>query len=201
MTYVELSGELDHALFNWLKSRSHDLLHLSVRAGHGDKQAQAQLGAMSLMMAAGPLTDGPAAESEEMPALELGGVKLEETLTTEEMLQEAANRAIQALGPGRGAAYGSRVHAEFAEQIEALGNPNLFTEQSYLNGRPVPYGTPGSIRIDVGEGTIELPTAVYDLKTGGAELSARRIQELRSQLPEPIDGRDIGIKQIKPSNN
>ena len=59
---------------------------------------------------------------------------------------------------------------------------DLSTEQSYLNGEPLGYGTPGSIRIDVGEGTVESPMAVFDLKTGSATLTPARILQVQSQL-------------------
>jgi hypothetical protein len=50
----------------------------------------------------------------------------------------------------------------------------LSTEVSHLNGALVTYGTPGSVKLDVVEGDLLVPTAVYDLKTGSATLAAAR---------------------------
>lgn len=54
---------------------------------------------------------------------------------------------------------------------------------NYLDGAEVPYGTPGSIRIDVGQydanGQIQ---AVFDLKTGSATLTPARIQQIQQAV-------------------
>jgi len=115
--------------------------------------------------------------------------------STESVLTGLANQAVDNLGPGSGSVYGTLVHSEFSDLVEGLGNPNLFTEQSYLNGNPVDYGTPGSIRIDVGEGTVDAPTNVYDLKTGGATLKPQRVGQIQSHLP---NGSNVNVTQIKP---
>jgi len=96
---------------------------------------------------------------------------------------------------GSGRVYGTLVHSAFQDEVEALNNPNLFTEQSYLNGAPAGYGTPGSIRIDLGEGTLESPTAVFDLKTGSATLTPARILQFQSQLP---GGSSVPIYEVRP---
>ena len=115
--------------------------------------------------------------------------------TTAEQLAAAASRAAQSVGEGSGPVYGTNVHTAFQAEVDALGNPSLFTEQSYLNGEPVDYGTPGSIRVDVGEGTVDQPTAVYDLKTGSATLSPGRIFQIQSNLP---GGSNIPVIVVKP---
>ena len=81
-----------------------------------------------------------------------------------------------------------------ADEVNAAGNPNLTTEQSFLNGMKVDYGTPGSIRVDVAEGPVGNPTAVYDLKTGAATLSPQRILQIQSHLPNP----NTPVLMIKP---
>ena len=125
-----------------------------------------------------------------------GGLKAQGgTGTTADALQGAANRAAAEVGPGSGATYGTAVHSEFASQVEALGNPNLSTEQSYLNGNSVTYGTPGSIRADVVEGPVDNPTAVYDLKTGNATLTPERVTQIQNNLP---GGTNVPVKEIKP---
>jgi hypothetical protein len=105
----------------------------------------------------------------------------ESTVTddTVSQLTAAAGRAADAVGEGEGHAYGSAVHSAFQEEVDALGDSSLKTEQSFLNGKPVTYGTKDSVRPDVtefdGQGNIK---AVYDLKTGGATMSAARMQQI-----------------------
>jgi RHS repeat-associated protein len=118
-----------------------------------------------------------------------------ETVSTESLLTDLATQAAQNVGSGSGAVYGTLVHSEFSDLIEGLGNQNLFTEQNYLNGVPVDGNLPGSIRIDVGEGTVNAPTAVYDLKTGQATLKPQRIQQIQSHLP---NGSNVPVTEIRP---
>jgi hypothetical protein len=115
--------------------------------------------------------------------------------TTSEILQGAANRAAATVGEGSGAAYGTAVHSEFTSEIEALGNPNLSSEVSYLKGEVVAYGTKGSIRADAVEGPLNSPNTVYDLKTGNASLTPARTQQIQSNLP---GGSNVPVKEIKP---
>ena len=103
--------------------------------------------------------------------------------STQSTLTSSTQRANATVGPGRGGPHGTRVHTAFEAEVQALGNPNLATEQSYLNGAWVRRGTPGSVRLDVVEGPVTAPTAIYDLKTGGATLTPARIAEIRSHLP------------------
>lgn len=107
----------------------------------------------------------------------------------------AANDAVQNVGTGSGAAYGTAVHSEFADLVDGMGNSSLSTEISYKNGVQVPYGTAGSIRADVVEGPLHAPTAVYDLKTGSATLTPARIQQIQSHLP---GGSNVPVQEIKP---
>jgi len=110
-------------------------------------------------------------------------------------LTAAANRAAQSVGPGSGPVYGTQVHATFQAEVEALGQSGLQTEMSYLNGAEVPYGTPGSIRIDVGQysanGQIQ---SVFDLKTGSATLTAARIQQIQQAV-----GSQVPVIVIRPN--
>ena len=115
--------------------------------------------------------------------------------TTLQQLQGAASRAAQNVGEGSGPVYGTALHSAFKTEIGALGKSDLFTEQSYLNGRPVDYGTPGSIRIDLGEGTVNSPTSVYDLKTGRAVLTPARIQQIQLHLPS---GSTVPVYEVRP---
>ena len=102
---------------------------------------------------------------------------------TGDLLTSLAGKAQATVGEGSGAVYGTAVHSAFAEEIKALGDANLSTEVSYLNGEVVPYGTAGSVRLDVVEGNPLSPTAIYDLKTGSAALTPSRIAQIQANLP------------------
>ena len=75
---------------------------------------------------------------------------------------------------------GVAVHAAFAANISAMG---YSAEISYLNGRVVPYGTPGSVRADGVFGPIQRPSFVVDLKTGGAYVSRAAAAAYARNLP------------------
>jgi len=110
-------------------------------------------------------------------------------------LSAAATRAAQQVGPGRGSVYGTRVHSAFEVEVNALGKGNIHTEVSYLNGQIVPYGTKGSVRLDVVNGPVNAPISVYDLKTGGATLTQARIQQIQSHIS---NGRFVPVSEIRP---
>jgi hypothetical protein len=113
--------------------------------------------------------------------------------TTAERLTAAADRAASTIGQGRGSVYGTIVHKAFSNEVVNLGDSNIASEVSYLNGDPVPYGTPGSVRLDVVEGPPDAPTAVYDLKTGRATLSPRRTAQIQKHIP---NGTDVPVVRI-----
>lgn len=115
-------------------------------------------------------------------------------VTTKDLLIGASQRARNVIGVGRGSAYGTRVHSAFAAEVRKLG-ANVTCEVSYLHGRVVPYRTPGAIRVDVVEGTLIRPSAIYDLKTGGATLTPQRIRKIQQHLP---GGGHIPIIEIRP---
>lgn len=48
---------------------------------------------------------------------------------------------------------------------------------------------------NVGEGTVDAPTAVYDLKTGSATLTPARIQQIQSHLP---GGSSVPVYEVRP---
>lgn len=54
----------------------------------------------------------------------------------------------------------------------------------------------GSIRLDVVEGDILEPQAVYDLKTGSATLTPARIAQIQENLP--VGYQDIPVTEIRP---
>jgi RHS repeat-associated protein len=85
-------------------------------------------------------------------------------LTNRQLLQEVARRAEQKVG-GWGAVAGTRKHTyarRLLDRYQSLfGNRGLETEVSFLNGVRVPYGTAGSVRIDVLEAGAQ---SVFDYK-------------------------------------
>jgi RHS repeat-associated protein len=95
-------------------------------------------------------------------------------------LADSAAKAYANVGKGKGAAYGTRVHSEFASINRTKG---ISTEVSYMNGAVVPYGTKGSVRVDAAKGATNAPEAIGDLKCGGACLTQQRINDIRSHLP------------------
>ncbi|MGO9559436.1 MAG: hypothetical protein ACLPQS_17380 [Acidimicrobiales bacterium] len=116
--------------------------------------------------------------------------------STSDLLSNLASKAQATVGEGSGPVYGTAVHSEFASEINALGDSNLSTEVSYLDGEVVPYGTAGSVRLDVVEGNISEPEAVYDLKTGSASLTASRIAQIQANLPPGYQ--NIPVIEIRP---
>jgi RHS repeat-associated protein len=124
------------------------------------------------------------------------GTGAAESASTIDTLSAAANRAAATVGPGSGPVYGTAVHSAFQVEVDALGNANLATEQSYLNGEIVDYGTPGSVRLDVVEGPLDNPSTVYDLKTGSATLTPSRILQIQSHLP-PLAG-TVPVYEVRP---
>ena len=107
---------------------------------------------------------------------------LKEAKSSEKILQEAANKAEQAVG-GKGSVAGTKKHTAFEKEVKASGEGRFETEVSYKGGEVVKRGTPGSVRPDVVEGSSAAPTAIYDLKTGGAKLTEKDISRIRENLP------------------
>jgi RHS repeat-associated protein len=109
-------------------------------------------------------------------------------------LAAAATRARNTVGSGSGGAYGTRVHTAFEAEVQGL-NQGLSTEISYLNGREVLRGTPGSVRLDVVNGPRDAPISIFDLKTGGAQLTPARIQQIQSHVP---GGANVPVLEVRP---
>lgn len=89
------------------------------------------------------------------------------------------------------AVYGTAVHVDFANQVRFQGIPGIGpddVEQSFFDKDEVRYGDPSSIRTDIllrnDVGDI---IAIYDVKTGGATLSAGRVRELRDHTGVGIE--------------
>lgn len=101
----------------------------------------------------------------------------------------------------RASEYGTAVHYNLKQQIEALRDPNLRAEISLLKSQDMDrYGERGSIRVDVfkrvGNGTV----CVYDIKTGKEGLSLSRFKEIAIRVlriyPETTR---IVISEIRPT--
>jgi RHS repeat-associated protein len=162
-------------------------------------------GAVATMMAPGPKALQPSNQTQAQAstvmqtvvlpmasaAIPLG--ELGTAGSTEATLTRLATQAVDNVGPGSGAAYGTAVHSEFADLVEA--STNLSTEVSYKGGQVVEYGTPGSVRVDAVEGPIDAPTCCYDLKTGSATLTPARTAQIQNELP---GGSNVPVKEIKP---
>lgn len=106
-------------------------------------------------------------------------------------LQGAASEASATVGEGSGAVHGTKVHTEFgklAGEIEGVS-----TEVSYKNGQVVPYGTKGSVRADAVWGDVNAPSAIFDLKTGGAKLTPKNVAKYNEHVPGTPP-----VKEIKP---
>lgn len=84
--------------------------------------------------------------------------------------------------PMKAAQYGTAVHSNLKNQIEALGNPNFRAEVSAVKGKEEKYGTKGSIRVDVLENVGNGTVCVYDIKTGKSGLSWKRMDEIAKNV-------------------
>lgn len=141
-----------------------------------------------------PVTNGEAyghllgAVGEFAPALGLLGRGSRVSNLTPELVQSIATRADNwgiRQGLGNGPVAGTLKHG-YAERLlnryqGIYGDRGLTTEARYLNGVPWRSGQPlaGSINLDVVEGPLTNPVAVYDYKFGGAVLTAPRIAEIQ----------------------
>lgn len=90
------------------------------------------------------------------------------------------------VGSGRGPVHGTRVHTEFARQVQQISKGKLHTEVAYRNGVRVNRNTPGSVRVDAVRGNPDRPKEIWDLKTGSARLTPERIQQIRRHLPKEM---------------
>jgi len=111
------------------------------------------------------------------------------TWTARDFVQEVATRAEKKIG-GTGAVPGTEKHAYAAELIDRYQSRfgpvggGLATEQSYLGGAHLgrSINLPGSVRLDVVEGAVTSPSAVFDFKftiNPNPVLSPTRINDIR----------------------
>jgi hypothetical protein len=117
---------------------------------------------------------------------------------TTDMLLWTLMQSVQAMGDGFGANFGTAVHTDFAKRVRQLDLPGIGqdgVEQTFhpkillRHPRLLRYGLSGSIRTDVilrdPKDPRQRPIAVYDLKTGNAYLTPRRIQKIKDYVKEP----------------
>lgn len=79
--------------------------------------------------------------------------------------------------------FGTAAHTELKNLVDAKGLKGVSTEQSYLNGALVKYGTKGSIRADIVLSGSGGPISILDLKTGGATLSPNQVGKYIQNVP------------------
>jgi RHS repeat-associated protein len=131
-----------------------------------------------------------------------GGVAPPQTSLS--ILQRLAQQADQTtpIPPGTNATVaGTLKHTTFARLVRALQRTDLTTEVNYLNGNVLVNNARGSVRLDVVEGPLTSPTAVYDLKTGVAGLTPQRITQIRTHLPNNgimPNGQPIPVIELRP---
>ena len=100
---------------------------------------------------------------------------------TTEKLRTILEKAVNAKGEGYGPEYGKAIHYDFGDAVKAENMRGIKVEHTYPE-QDTFYGKKGTIRTDVvlrndgGE-----VTAIYDVKTGGAYLDAKRVGELRTK--------------------
>jgi hypothetical protein len=105
--------------------------------------------------------------------------------TTDILLQTLAK--IHALaGDGSGPWYGTRIHLMFKNDVILQNLPGIGrngVEQSFSLGDIAEYGEDGTVRVDVymRDGTGKV-VAIWDVKTGGAVLTAARVRQLRAEV-------------------
>jgi hypothetical protein len=113
---------------------------------------------------------------------------------TTDMLLDALEESVLAMGPGSGARFGMAVHVDFANRVRRLDLPGIGqkgVEQGFhLNPMPfIRYGLADSIRTDVTlrnpKDPNQRPIAVYDLKTGNAVLTPGRVKEILDKVNAP----------------
>ena len=119
----------------------------------------------------------------------------------EDRLDTAVAAVNNAGGAGMSATqYGTAVHQNLQQQIKNLGDENFRAEVSYIKSIEGKYGAPGSVRIDVLEKVNDGLVCVYDIKTGQAELSPARRQEIANNVQHLFgtNSRATVIVEVKP---
>ncbi len=106
---------------------------------------------------------------------------------TSQKLVDTLASVVDKVPGGSGPLYGVAVHLEFANAVRALDLPGIGfagVEQSFDLDGLVDYGAAGSVRTDVTMWGINAsgefrPLAIWDVKTGAAQLRPSRAEQLR----------------------
>lgn len=129
--------------------------------------------------------------------------QVESTCPRLDEVQERTNRAAEEVAQDRDfllpKQYGTAVHKNLKDQIDALDDRNFRAEVSYLKGDEEGYGARGSIRIDVLENAGRGTVCVYDIKTGRSGLSVPRMTEIAAHVFGAFPGTQrIIVSEIRP---
>ena len=86
--------------------------------------------------------------------------------------------------------FGNKVDLLIAREVNSRNDSNFIAEKSYnYSGRPyIPYGTAGSIRVDVLERSAPSTVCIYDHKVGKSGLGPRRAVEIVSMVQRNFQG-------------
>lgn len=109
---------------------------------------------------------------------------------TTNTLGKTLAKVIDVLPKGQGPLYGIAVHTAFSLAVRFGNIPGIgFNDvETTWGGIDLRYGSLGSVRTDVIlRNDIGDPIAIYDVKTGGARLTASRTQELRDAVAPNSD--------------
>jgi hypothetical protein len=140
-----------------------------------------------------------------LPARGVRGVGVDATAvqrTNAQLVQDIATRAdawaVRKGITGTAQDLGIKKHG-YAESVlnryqDIYGQRGLQTEVSVINGARVRYNAGGSVRLDVIEGNIANPTAIYDYKFGTSGLTSGRINQIRNRGGYPT----VPIIQVRP---
>ena len=103
-----------------------------------------------------------------------------------EKLRTILEKVVNSRGEGYGPQYGTAIHQDFGDAVkEAMKSGELrgdITVEHTYPERETWYGMKGTIRTDIVlRNELGEVVAIYDVKTGGAYLDARRVAELRAK--------------------
>jgi len=129
------------------------------------------------------------------------GAAPENTLSIVQRLARQADQTTTIPAGTNASVAGTLIHSTFARLVKGLNRADFTPEVNYLNGRVVRGNLGGSVRLDIVEGPLDNPIAVYDLKTGRAGLTAQRIAQIRSNLPNNgmlPNGQPVPVIEVRP---
>lgn len=115
-------------------------------------------------------------------------------MKTEDVLINIANKANKIDVTGKTPSVAGTLKHSKAKEILKKEYPDMLSEVSYKDGIEVPYGTPGSKRIDAGIGTKANPTDAFDFKFGNKGVTQKDIDAYQKAIGKPIT-----VKEIRPS--